>query len=191
MEKMMKVRIPLMILCISVMSNVHAVDNTKIKPYGLYQTPDKTIWMRCSLGQTWTGTTCKGEAKEYGWNEAKKIANSFQYKGIKGWRLPTIKELHALIKCENGFSESITIPTKQGKRTKVKNLCIEGATPTIDKHIFPNTNAGLYWSATQDPIQNGFAWFTFFGGGHSHLYNMTAKNHVRLVKIPIKRKTNH
>lgn len=165
----------------------HAVDNKKIMPYGLYQTPDKAIWMRCALGQTWENNTCTGEAKEYTWQEAQEIAKSYNYKTQKNWRLPTIAELHGIVECSTGFNEKARIPTSATKKKLVDNLCNEGADkPTLNQTLFPNSPDGLFWSSTTDSLQNGFAWYTYFGGGYSHIYNMESKNYVRLVKDPIK-----
>nr|MBJ6958372.1 DUF1566 domain-containing protein [Vibrio cholerae] len=38
-------------------------------------------WMRCSLGQQWTGSTCAGVAMEMNWNDALRTAMSFSYAG--------------------------------------------------------------------------------------------------------------
>ncbi len=46
-------------------------------------------WMRCSLGQKWTGKKCVGQSKKYDWQE---VNNTFrEFAGHNGWRLPTIK----------------------------------------------------------------------------------------------------
>ena len=58
-------------------------------------TRTKLEWQRCSLGQTWTGATCAGEATKYKWNEAQRIAPA-------GWRLPTKDELASLVYCSSG-----------------------------------------------------------------------------------------
>lgn len=169
--------------------SAHAVDNKKIMPYGLYQTSDKAIWMRCALGQTWENGSCTGTAKEYTWQEAQEVAKSYNYKTQKNWRLPTIAELHGIVECSSGFHEKARIPVSISKKKQVDNLCNEGAAkPTLNTTIFPNSPDGLFWSGTTDPLQNGFAWYTYFGGGYTHIYNMKSKNFVRLVKDPIKRK---
>ena len=41
-------------------------------------------WMRCSMGQTWTGSTCSGEAKTHTWQEAMALKMSFA--GKDDWR---------------------------------------------------------------------------------------------------------
>lgn len=171
--------------------SAQAANNKKIMPHGLYQSADNTIWMRCALGQTWTGITCINDAKEYSWHDAKKIAKTHVFQGLKGWRLPTISELHALTRCSSGYHEKARLPTSPTKKNVVDNLCNKGAhKPTLDQKAFPNTPKGMFWSGTADPLQNGFAWYTFFGGGYSHIYNMDTKNHVRLVKIPVKKKAS-
>ncbi len=51
------------------------------------------VWQRCSMGQTWDGTTCSGEASKLEWlpalQQAKQLGN--------GYRLPSIKELQSLV----------------------------------------------------------------------------------------------
>jgi len=55
----------------------------------------KLQWQRCSLGQTWNGATCAGEARKYTLDEAQRIAPA-------GWRLPTKDELASLVYCSSG-----------------------------------------------------------------------------------------
>jgi len=43
-------------------------------------------WQRCSMGQTWDGATCQGEAVGYFWQEALYIAATT----VGDWRLPNI-----------------------------------------------------------------------------------------------------
>ncbi|ELV7510286.1 DUF1566 domain-containing protein [Aeromonas veronii] len=59
-------------------------------------------WMRCSLGQQWTGSTCAGVAMEINWNDALKTAMSFSYAGHSDWRVPTVDELDTLVQCSEG-----------------------------------------------------------------------------------------
>ncbi len=58
------------------------------------------MWMRCSLGQIWTGSTCSGSAKGYEWDNAKNLSTSFA--GYDDWRTPSIVELNTLVYCSNG-----------------------------------------------------------------------------------------
>ena len=49
-------------------------------------------WMRCSLGQTWNGGNCLGEAQSYTWDEAMTSADELNqgggYAGYRDWRMP-------------------------------------------------------------------------------------------------------
>ena len=60
-------------------------------------TDDRTglTWMRCSMGQSWDGTTCTGTAGNYDWSEAKALRST--YVGYSDWRLPTMRELYTLV----------------------------------------------------------------------------------------------
>ncbi len=65
-------------------------------------------WMRCSLGQTWQGETCVGQAKQELWQAALATANAFNRQGgyadYQDWRVPKKEELQTLIYCSSGLS---------------------------------------------------------------------------------------
>ena len=110
----------------------------------------KLQWQRCSLGQTWTGATCAGEATQYDWDEARRIAP-------KGWRLPTKDELATLIYCSSG-KPAYWQPKEGG---------CEGAygPPTIWPAAFPNTPQSWFWSSSPYAGYAGSAWGVSFGSG--------------------------
>ena len=60
---------------------------------GFDETLDSTtnlIWKRCSVGQTWTGSSCSGVTSSLTWSQA--LAT-----GTNGWRLPNIRELLSIV----------------------------------------------------------------------------------------------
>jgi len=69
------------------------------------------MWMRCLTGQTWTGSICSGEVKEYTWNEAMSFVIDFA--GHSDWRLPNLDELLSIIEKgkENPAINTIIFPT--------------------------------------------------------------------------------
>ena len=117
---------------------------------------DKTtglIWQRCSVGQTWDGTTCKGQPTEMAQEEALKYAEK-----QSPWRLPEIKELTSLADkyCED---------------------------PAIDKIAFPNTPPDYYWSSTAPyPGLSDSAWYVDFYEGDVSGYYRDNRHPVRLVR---------
>ncbi len=50
-------------------------------------------WKRCSVGATWSGTACEGEAASLTLDEAEAAAKA----AGDDWRLPDVKELYELI----------------------------------------------------------------------------------------------
>ena len=62
--------------------------NTEVK-----DTQTGLIWQRCSLGQTWTGTSCTGTAAIYNWANVLQTAKNMG----NDWRVPNIKELDSLV----------------------------------------------------------------------------------------------
>ena len=85
------------------------------------------MWMRCSIGQSWTGSTCAGAATPMTWQAAMDAAGALNkqggYAGHIDWRIPRIPELAAI----------------------AERQC---ANPRTNITIFPNTAAVFYWTAS-------------------------------------------
>ena len=114
------------------------------------------MWMRCSLGQTWNGSTCSGKVKKFSWDDAIAI-NSFSYADYNDWRLPTAKELKTLVYCSSGkpsnWNQEVNV---EGWGGRCEYNYIK---PTIFKEVFPNTPATWFWSSSSD------AWYVNFSDG--------------------------
>ena len=115
------------------------------------------IWARCSVGQSWSGSTCTGSAILFTHEDA--LAHARLY---GDWRLPNVKELSSL--ADRG--------------------CFA---PAIDSTAFPDTPSNGYWSSSpyaSDPnsnyaLQLGMRW----GGiGQASRNNRYSDAHVRLVR---------
>ena len=143
------------------------------------------MWMRCSLGQIWTGSTCSGSAKEYTWNNAKNLSTSFA--GYDDWRTPSIVELNTLVYCSNGKQLKYK---KQGYYT-IKHEGSRGCSsntrggyqkPTINQTAFPNTPATGFWSSSPYADDSSDAWRLYFNDGDDK-YNFRVNSYrVRLVR---------
>ncbi len=149
-------------------------------------------WLRCSVGQTWIGTTCIGEAKQFKFNHAQETAKQFNavgYDGKKDWRVPTIRELLTIRTCSTGVV-SARWDVKDGQE-RVPPYCNEGsALPPIDANQFPNTLRSWYWSSSiskDDPslIQiddSKYAFFLDFLHSNLNSYSVDGHGAVRLVR---------
>ncbi len=159
------------------------------KPYG--QAPNGSAklggleWLRCSIGQSWSGSTCIGQARRYTFEEAKAAADTFNatgYGGKRDWRVPTVRELASLIQCSSGqFKDSDDV--KDGG-DKIQNNC--GGTfskPTIDIGVFPQTPTDdRFWSSSPFVGNASYAWDVNFGGGYVYDYGRYDTLPVRLVR---------
>lgn len=117
----------------------------------------KLIWQRCSIGQTWSGNTCSGDALRLTWVEALREAKSLG----NGYRLSNIRELSSLI----------------------EYACYDSS---INMTIFPNTPPVIYWSSSPSSFRNTFVtytWLLSFGDG-SQVTNVNyVKYMARAVRI--------
>ncbi|HOW75801.1 MAG TPA: DUF1566 domain-containing protein [Candidatus Competibacteraceae bacterium] len=126
-------------------------------------TPTGLMWMRCSLGQTWTGTTCTGTGNTYTWsnalNAAQTVNASSGYAGHADWRLPNKNELASI----------------------VEERCW---LPAINAAIFPGTPSdGWYWSSSPGATGgSGYAWYVDFYSGLVNILSQSNGNRVRLVR---------
>jgi Protein of unknown function (DUF1566) len=122
----------------------------------------KLMWTRCSAGQTWAAGTCSGQAGTYTWEAAGRLASELNQRGsyfYSDWRLPQLRELATLI----------------------ERAC---SSPRVNLSVFPNTPAGIYWSATprpgaQDPSS---AYALGFGSDGVEYQAKDVQSHVRLVR---------
>jgi hypothetical protein len=126
----------------------------------------KLQWQRCSLGQTWTGATCTGEATQHEWDEAQLLAPA-------GWRLPTKDELASLVNCSSGKPSYL----------KDRLLCAgDFGRPTIWSAAFPNTPQSSFWSSSPSANNSNFAWYVNFYNGYVSNGSKNYQKYVRLVR---------
>lgn len=115
------------------------------------------IWMRCSLGQDWTGSECSGDAKKYSFDEA-----VLEAKKYNGWRIPEIDELRfIIIRDREGLNEP-------------KDALFK---PTKD-------DFGSYWSSTLVPNDPYYGVY-FVSFMHYNIASYSPRNgpyYVRLVR---------
>lgn len=86
------------------------------------------MWMRCSQGQRWDGSTCIGSASTFSWTNGLADAQSHKFVGYSDWRLPNQKELESI----------------------VEERCFM---PAINTDIFPNSPISVFWSSSPFALQ--------------------------------------
>ncbi|RKT47270.1 DUF1566 domain-containing protein [Thiocapsa rosea] len=120
------------------------------------------MWMRCSTGQSWSGSTCVGEAAVYDWPGAQELAATTNASGVRffnDWRVPQLRDLAMIAErqCEN---------------------------PRINLAVFPSTPPSLFWTASLRPGE-GFedhAYALSFGPEGVQHVAKTERHAVRLVR---------
>lgn len=174
----------LLIVQISQADDWQSVDRYRVKDGLVKDLKTGLMWTRCSLGQTWNGSTCKGEANRYRWSEINVIAEHADIGGFKDWRVPSHSELKSLVICSSNQTWKI-----EGERNQCDG---DYATPTIVQSAFSNTPASWFWSAS--PYYEDWFWtfpFTLLGGtawvvNFSNGLNITSdrddSGHLRLVR---------
>ncbi|NCC40231.1 MAG: DUF1566 domain-containing protein [Gammaproteobacteria bacterium] len=144
----------------------------------LFDLETKLMWMRCSLGQTWDGETCRGQGDRMDWDQANRQSGKELF-GLRDWRLPTVDELKTLVYCSSG-------------RPRYWNDTGRGcdgdhAQPTIAPRLFPNTPskntpADIFWSSSPDAYHSGHAWLVNFIFGNVDTDDKGFQWYVRLVR---------
>ncbi len=139
------------------------------------------LWMRCSVGQTWTSSTCAGEAKEFTLDDARKLTTNFA--GYSDWRIPSIEELRTLVYCSNGKPDYFSLGKAAGSDFGCQgqpNRDYES--PTIVQTVFPNTPDSLFWSGSPVSYNTSDAWVVGFTYGYDNYGGRDDYRHVRLVR---------
>ncbi|MBK6999788.1 MAG: DUF1566 domain-containing protein [Rhodoferax sp.] len=119
-------------------------------------TPTNLTWKRCAEGQTWTGSTCSGEALRHDFDQANALTGTTSFAGMSDWRLPTEDELLSLV----DYSSYGT---------------------TTNTSIFPVAPSLGFWSSS--PTMEGVAWLVRFDEGGKASFSYRGEgNAVRLVR---------
>lgn len=146
------------------------------------------LWMRCSVGQSWTGKSCEGNASTFTWSQAMKQTTDFAK--YSDWRLPTNKELRSLVFCDKQpkkFSRGINsgiFDTNDwgciGEPSKDHN------TPTIVEVVFPNCPKFAHWTTSNywnDPKKAEHKEVVNFKSGGVTAWSSDSSANVRLVRV--------
>jgi hypothetical protein len=118
------------------------ISHYEVKGGVVKDTETGLIWMRCSLGQTWDGSTCQGKAvTSYTEAQAIKIADDLSYENYDDWQLPSAFALQTLVYCSNGNLRTDSM-------SKMAAGCDgdDYAQPTIMNDVFPQTSIKNYFT---------------------------------------------
>jgi hypothetical protein len=115
------------------------------------------MWMRCSLGQEWSGKSCSGEATQFSWAAGLKAAAGHSFAGYSDWRLPNKNELESI----------------------VEGRCL---TPAIAAAVFPATPSAYFWTSSPYAGVAQGAWSVDFGYGTVNATVKSGNIYVRLVR---------
>lgn len=159
-------------------SNYQILDDSVLGKGSLVRTSANLVWQRCSVGQSWNGYTCSGEAQRFTFDAAQQLA-------LNGWRMPSIRELSNLIYfyCQNAHLKNRDDPKDGGGL--IANDCSGHVTPLIE--VLPviglDQYENFYWSSSPFTGSDGYAaWgLVIHSGSISNL--VRAKTYyVRLVR---------
>lgn len=116
-------------------------------------------WMRCSMGQTWTGSTCSGTAGTYTFNQANALTGTVPWANQNDWRVPNIRELQTIV------DRAVY-------------------SPAINSSAFPNTPSSVFWSGSPSASYSDLAWVVNFSSGYANYGGAFRSNSysVRLVR---------
>lgn len=206
LKKMVWLAVP----ALSMASTAYAVSDAELMKQGIWRDAKTGLmWDRCSIGQSWNGTTCTGQAIELNWQDAKDYVKKFTNQQAKGgysdWRLPTIQELSSIRYCSKGWeqvtetvseltaqgrverqvrvTEMNTIPANKGGTIQVPYGCADDSNkPTIDTTIFPKTIDDFYWSSSPNASGYNPAWGVYFKYGYDGNYHKNLSGYVRAVR---------
>lgn len=125
-------------------------------------TQSRLMWLRCALGQRWSGKSCLGQPALLSWQEALGRTGSLNSSGqyfFSDWRLPQLPELASIAErqCQN---------------------------PRINLTLFPGTPPAAYWSATARPSRDvePTVYVLSFGPEGVQYDSKQEKHLVRLVR---------
>jgi len=120
------------------------------------------MWMRCSQGQVWNGTTCTGVASTFTWIGALNQASGFNtgggFAGFTDWRVPNVKELQSIAE-------------------------MQCTSPAMNTTIFPSLpTTFFYWTSSPNRWSTNLAFEFDIGIGAPARQSVGSLNHLLLVR---------
>lgn len=119
--------------------------------------PTQLVWLRCAVGQSWTGTGCSGTADLLDWAAALNTADQAADAGHNDWRVPNRNELGAIVE------------------TRCHSPAINGA-------IFPDSPSTGFWTSSPLSGQAEQAWAVDFDQGALQPQAQDTNQALRLVR---------
>ena len=119
--------------------------------------PTRLIWMRCAIGQDWTGSRCSGEPELMNWAAALNAAADAELNGHSDWRLPNRNELNSIVetRCDG---------------------------PSLNGDIFPDSPIGPFWTSSAAQADSDQVWTLEFDKGALLTAPVSANGALRLVR---------
>jgi hypothetical protein len=173
----MKPGLTLFVFCIGLSSPLHAEQHcdsasieassptTRFTDNGDGTVTDQVsqlMWMRCSVGQTWSAGSCGGEPERLDWTAGADAAARVNASGTQffnDWRMPQLSELATII----------------------ERQCRD---PRINLEVFPTTPGAFFWTQSMRPAE-GFdelAYALSFGPDGVEHRPKSEPHHLRLVR---------
>lgn len=117
----------------------------------------RLMWMRCSVGQNWSGNECDGVASRTLWRDAVNFASTINYENHSDWRLPNKNELNSIVETACAF-------------------------PAINTQIFPQTVSSAYWTSSPYDNETKHIWVIYFTDGTIFAMAGSGAASIRLVR---------
>ncbi len=134
------------------------VSKARLLEFTAISADERLQWMRCTVGQRWSGENCIGVARALTLIEARAAAELARREIGGAWRLPKRDELQGLV-------------------------CRDCGVPTIDERIYPNTIAAPYWCDDGENFAAARHWSINFKNGLRYGRNaLEMRRYVRLVR---------
>jgi hypothetical protein len=169
-------RIPLLLILLSGLSPALAEQRCDTSRYPLSAPTDRftdngdgtvtdkasgLMWMRCAIGQEWTGDSCSGEASAFAWSATETAATAVNESGVhffSDWRVPGLRDLAMIVERE----------------------CRD---PRINLTVFPNTAPAFFWTSSQrEDDEEARAYALSFGPEGVELHEKELPHQLRLVR---------
>lgn len=141
--------------CVSSPANPTVTNYTDLGDGTVRENTTNLVWQKCSIGQTYDGTTCTGTHSTLDWSAALQVCSTLSLAG-RNWRLPSLRELRTL---------------RHYGRTS----------PTIETSLFPNTPTASYPSSSTWSFRTDFMNRLIMGDGGASAVPKTDLSAVRCV----------